>query len=232
VQKAGSQILEDFGRVDILVNNAGVTRDGLSMRMSQDDWDIVLDTNLKGAFNFAQALMRPMIKQRSGRIINISSISGLIGNAGQANYAASKAGLIGLTKTLAREAAFALGKNDQLEEGGVGLTVNCVAPGFVATRLHETTLAAGPATAGADYYELTRRELAEGGVPAAVAAELVCLLLGDPEPVPFTGRLISAQWDPWRDPRYRERLATEHDLATLRRIDGVSFARVPEDRPA
>ena len=121
VQKIGAQILEDFGRVDVLVNNAGVTRDGLSMRMSVEDWDTVLDTNLKGAFNFAQAVMRSMIKQRSGRIINISSVSGLTGNAGQANYAASKAGLIGLTKTLARELA------------SRGVTVNAVAPGFIVT---------------------------------------------------------------------------------------------------
>ena len=116
-----AQILADLGRADILVNNAGVTRDGLSMRMSEEDWDVVLDTNLKGAFNFIQALERPMIKQRSGRIINISSVSGIIGNAGQANYSASKAGLIGLTKSLARELA------------SRNITVNSVAPGFVAT---------------------------------------------------------------------------------------------------
>ena len=121
VAEVGTRILEDFGRVDILVNNAGVTRDGLSMRMSVDDWDTVLNTNLKGAFNFVQAVQRSMIKQRSGRIINISSVIGLIGNAGQANYAASKAGLIGFTKSLAREVA------------SRGITVNAVAPGLIET---------------------------------------------------------------------------------------------------
>jgi 3-oxoacyl-[acyl-carrier protein] reductase len=121
VQAAGAQIVEEFERVDILVNNAGVTRDTLLMRMSTEDWDTVLNTNLKGAFNFIQAVQRTMIRQRSGRIINISSVIGLIGNAGQANYAASKAGLIGLTKSLARELA------------SRSITVNAVAPGLIET---------------------------------------------------------------------------------------------------
>ena len=115
------KIMADFGRVDVLVNNAGLTRDGLAMRMSEEDWDTVIDANLKGAFNFMQGVMRPMIKQRAGRIVNISSVSGLTGNAGQANYAASKAGLLGLSKSLARELA------------SRNITVNVVAPGFITT---------------------------------------------------------------------------------------------------
>ena len=122
-QKIGAQILEEFGKVDILVNNAGVTHDGLAMRMSVEDWDTVINTNLRGAFNFTQSILRAMIKQRSGRIINISSVIGLIGNAGQTNYAASKAGLIGFTKSLARELA------------SRNITVNAVAPGFITTDL-------------------------------------------------------------------------------------------------
>jgi 3-oxoacyl-[acyl-carrier protein] reductase len=121
VQKIGAQILDDFGKIDILVNNAGITRDGLAMRMSIEDWDVVINTNLRGAFNFTQSILRAMIKQRSGRIINITSVIGLIGNAGQTNYAASKAGLIGFTKSLAREVA------------SRNITVNAVAPGFITT---------------------------------------------------------------------------------------------------
>jgi 3-oxoacyl-[acyl-carrier protein] reductase len=121
VQKVGARILADFGKADILVNNAGVTRDALAMRMSLEDWNSVIETNLRGAFSFTQAIIRAMTKQRSGRIVNISSVIGLMGNAGQTNYAASKAGLIGLTKSLARELA------------SRNITVNAVAPGFVIT---------------------------------------------------------------------------------------------------
>jgi 3-oxoacyl-[acyl-carrier protein] reductase len=121
VAAAGEKILGDAARVDILVNNAGVTKDGLLMRMSDEDWDIVINTNLKGAFSFTKAFARSMIKQRSGRIINVASIIGLIGNAGQANYAASKAALIGFTKSVAREM------------GSRGITVNALAPGFIET---------------------------------------------------------------------------------------------------
>ena len=121
VSAAAEKILADCGKVDILVNNAGVTRDGLLMRMSDADWDTVLDTNLKGAFLVTKAFSRAMIKARAGRIVNISSVIGLIGNAGQCNYAASKAGLIGFTQSCAKELA------------GRGITVNAIAPGFIQT---------------------------------------------------------------------------------------------------
>ncbi len=115
------KILADFGHVDILVNNAGITKDGLLMRMSDADWNTVIQTNLNGAFYFIRALSRPMIKQQSGRIVNIASIVGLMGNAGQANYVSSKAGLIGLTKSVARELA------------SRNITCNAIAPGFIET---------------------------------------------------------------------------------------------------
>jgi 3-oxoacyl-[acyl-carrier protein] reductase len=123
VEAAVAQILQEPGRVDILVNNAGITKDGLLMRMSEADWDAVLDINLKGAFLFTKELSRPLLKQRSGRVVNIASVIGLIGNAGQCNYSASKAGVIGLTKSCAREFA------------SRGITVNAIAPGFIQTAM-------------------------------------------------------------------------------------------------
>lgn len=117
------KVTDDFGRLDILVNNAGITRDGLLMKMSEEDYDTVLDTNLKGTFHCIRFAARQMLRQRGGRIINLSSVSGILGNAGQANYSASKAGVIGLTKSAARELA------------SRGITVNAVAPGFIETEM-------------------------------------------------------------------------------------------------
>ena len=117
--------VEALGGIDILVNNAGITRDNLLMRLSEDDWDAVLDTNLKGAFLCTKAAIRPMLRQRSGRIVNMSSIVAITGNPGQANYTAAKAGLIGFTKTIAREVA------------SRGITVNALAPGFIETQMVE-----------------------------------------------------------------------------------------------
>jgi len=125
VNQGLDHILQESGRIDILVNNAGITRDNLIVRMKETDWDAVLGVNLKGAFNCIRAVSKPMIKQRRGRIINISSVVGLMGNPGQANYVASKAGLIGLTKAVARELA------------SRNITVNAVAPGFIQTEMTE-----------------------------------------------------------------------------------------------
>jgi 3-oxoacyl-[acyl-carrier protein] reductase len=123
VQEACRQLVKDEGRLDILVNNAGITRDGLLMKMKEEAWDAVLDTNLKGAFNCIKAVARPMMKQRWGRIVNITSVIGFAGNAGQANYAAAKAGLVGLTKSAAKELA------------SRSITVNAVAPGYIETEM-------------------------------------------------------------------------------------------------
>jgi 3-oxoacyl-[acyl-carrier protein] reductase len=124
-QAAVEEIVAKDGGLQLLVNNAGITRDGLSMRMKDDDWDAVLDTNLKAVFRLARAATKPMMKQRSGRIVNITSVVGASGNAGQANYAAAKAGVAGLTRSLAREL------------GSRNITVNCIAPGFIATDMTE-----------------------------------------------------------------------------------------------
>jgi 3-oxoacyl-[acyl-carrier protein] reductase len=131
VDRLFKEVIERFGRIDILVNNAGITRDTLMLRMKDDDWDAVMDTNLRGLFLCTRAALRPMTRARWGRIINITSVVGLIGNAGQANYAAAKAGIIGFSKSVAREI------------GSRSITVNAVAPGFIDTEL---TAVLGPDT--------------------------------------------------------------------------------------
>jgi len=125
VERAVAAVSGAHGRIDHLVNNAGITRDGLLMRMKEEDWDAVLRVNLKGTFNFSKAVLRTMIAARYGRIVNIASVAGLMGNAGQANYAASKAGVIGFARSLAREV------------GSRGITVNAVAPGFIVSAMTE-----------------------------------------------------------------------------------------------
>jgi 3-oxoacyl-[acyl-carrier protein] reductase len=160
-----------FGQIDILVNNAGTTRDTLIMRMSEEDWDVVIDTNLKGTFNCIKAVSRQMIRQRYGRIVNITSVAGLGGNAGQANYASAKAGLIGLTKTVAKEL------------GSRGITCNAVAPGFVPTDL--------TASMPEDLVRLAveRTPLGRMGTPEDMAAAVAFLVCEDADFI--TGQVLA-----------------------------------------
>lgn len=166
-----SNIYSENKRLDILVNNAGITRDALLMRMNEDQWDTVLDTNLKGAFHGMKAAIRPMMKNKSGRVINITSIVGLTGNPGQANYSASKAGLIGMTKSIAKEVATR------------GITVNCIAPGWIETEMTE------------DLPENTKNELlkripqARTGKPEDIA--YAALFLASDEANYITGQTIT-----------------------------------------
>lgn len=154
------EVIDQFGALDILVNNAGITRDNLIMRMKEDEFDQVIETNLKGVFNGIKAVTRPMMKQRSGRIINISSVVGVLGNPGQANYVAAKAGVIGLTKASARELA------------SRGITVNCVAPGFIQTDM-------------TDKLPEEMRESLTGQIPLSK--------LGNPEDIANTVRFLASE---------------------------------------
>src|SRR5664280_3030773 len=129
------EVLDQHGRIDILVNNAGITMDKMAMKMSVEDWNTVIAVNLSGSFYMAQPVLEHMVERGTGRIIFVSSVIGEMGAIGQANYAASKAGMLGLTKTLAKEAAFILARSGRLEENGVGITVNTVTPGYVATEM-------------------------------------------------------------------------------------------------
>jgi acetoacetyl-CoA reductase/3-oxoacyl-[acyl-carrier protein] reductase len=134
-QRVVQEVIAQHGRLDILVNNAGVAVDKLALDMTKQDWTTVVDVNLSGAFHMAQAALAHMLERGTGRIINISSIAGELGNVGQANYAAAKAGLLGLTKALAREAAFLLARSGKLSEDSIGVTVNAVTPGLIATEM-------------------------------------------------------------------------------------------------
>jgi 3-oxoacyl-[acyl-carrier protein] reductase len=171
VERTVAAVVAGHKRIDHLVNNAGITRDGLLIRMREEDWDAVLRVNLKGTFNFSKAVLRTMVAARSGRIVNIASVAGLMGNAGQANYAASKAGVIAFAKSLAREV------------GARGITVNAVAPGFIATAMTDAL----PEEAKAAYLEII--PLKKFGLPKDVANAVKFLL--SEEAAYITGQVIS-----------------------------------------
>lgn len=166
-----TEMLEKFGHIDILVNNAGITKDNLMIKMSEEDFDAVIDTNLKGTFNTIKHMYRPFLKQRAGRIINLSSVSGVLGNAGQANYSASKAGVIGLSKSMAKELA------------GRSITVNAVAPGYIDT---DMTRAMNEAAKEAVIAQIP---LKRAGAPKDIA-ETVAFLASD-KAAYITGQVIS-----------------------------------------
>ncbi|MFH1062739.1 MAG: 3-oxoacyl-[acyl-carrier-protein] reductase [Candidatus Omnitrophota bacterium] len=170
-EEAVNKIIDKFQKVDILINNAGITRDGLLIRMKESDWDAVISVNLKGAFNCTKAVVKPMMKQRSGAIVNMASIIGLMGNAGQVNYAASKAGLIGLTKSVAKEVATR------------NIRVNAIAPGFIETKMTQVL------TDDVKQAMLKQIPLGKFGSPQDVANLVVFLVTDDSNYI--TGQVIS-----------------------------------------
>jgi 3-oxoacyl-[acyl-carrier protein] reductase len=179
------------------------------------DFRRTLDVNVVGTLLAVNACL-PGLRTNRGAIVIFSGGGATAPLPRFDAYAASKAAVVRLAENIAAEL---------VDEG---VRVNCVAPGLVTTEIHRATMAAGPELAGSDYFERTRSELENGGVPASEAAELTCLLLEGDADTRFTGKLISAQWDAWRDPAFRRRLAGEPDLATVRRIDGASFAGISE----
>ncbi len=199
----------ELGDLDGLVCAAAVLEPiGVVGQYPPTEFGRTLEINVLGTF-LAVHYCLPALRASGGSIVTFGG-GGATGPLPRFDaYAASKAAVARLSENLAIELA--------------PITVNCVAPGFVATTMHDVTLAAGPEAVGRDYYERTRREVEQGGFPASEAAELVCLLLSG---VAFSGKLISAQWDPWRDAAFRERLVDESELATIRRIDDVFFASV------
>ncbi len=170
VERMCDQVIKEFGKIDILVNNAGITRDTLLLRMKEEDWDAVIDTNLKSIYNCTKAVTRPMLKQRSGRIVNITSVVGIMGNSGQANYAAAKAGIIGFTRSVAREL------------GSRGITVNAIAPGFITSEMTEGL------TEEVKRSYLAQIPLERFGSPEDVAGAV--LFLVSPEASYITGQTI------------------------------------------
>jgi NAD(P)-dependent dehydrogenase (short-subunit alcohol dehydrogenase family) len=200
--------LEDLGELSGLVAAAAVLEPvGVIGSYPPAAFRRTLEINLLGT-HLAVHTCLPALRAGRGSIVTFGGGGATSPLPRFDAYACSKAAVARLTENLASALA------------PDGITVNCVAPGFVITRLHAATLAAGPAVAGVDYYERTREEISGGGFPPSEAAELVCLLL---EGVPFTGKIVSAQWDPWRDRRFHERLASDRAFATVRRIDGTLF---------
>jgi len=203
-----------FEEVDGLVCAAGVLDPvGPIGTYSAADFRHTLDVNVLGTLLAIEACL-PALRVSRGAVVTFGGGGATAPLPRFDAYAASKAAVVRLTENIA------------VELSGDGVRVNCIAPGFVATEMHQATLAAGPELAGEDYYRRTRAEVERGGVPADEAAQLACMLLAGDREASFTGRLISAQWDPWREPRFRRRLSEEPDLATLRRIDDVFFTPV------